>query len=109
MAQLPTITKMRAEHGDYRPGQAVRYRITGGDLAPEWAAAVAVHGRPAWCEVTIWPDGRVGSYGGEVWPTAWPELFGSTGTQEWPRGPAHTPAGLRLTEAGRAAFAMGSA
>jgi len=55
-----------------------RYRIEGGDLAPEWAASVR-RGRAAKCEIKTWRTTyavrHVGVWGGEVWPSAWPALF----------------------------------
>lgn len=97
----PTITKMRSNAMDHP-----RYRIEGGDISPAWASAVQITGRLAWCEFTLAPDGTLGSYGGEVWPTAWPDLFETTGTPEFPNGTAQFPAGLRLTAAGHRAVAV---
>ncbi len=51
-----------------------RFRLDGGTLTPDWAASTD---KPAWCEVSVYPDGFVGAYGGEVWPSAWPHLFRS--------------------------------
>lgn len=54
-----------------------RLRVEGGDLAPAWASTLR-DGRTPWCEVTVYLDeegGSVGSFRGEVWPGAWPELF----------------------------------
>jgi len=53
-----------------------RWKISGGDIAPEWRRP----GREPWCEFTLYVrddevDVWLASYGGEVWPTAWPELF----------------------------------
>lgn len=60
------------------------------------------HGRTAWCEVSVdkSQDGTqsLGSYGGEVWPEAWPALFCriNRGTHGgW----------FELTDEGRALFA----
>lgn len=99
MSTNPTITLL-SECGAARgePGLTNRrYRIEGGNLTPEWAKMVRP-GNVAWCEISVWGDGAdrsVGSYGGEVWPTAWPHLFLLKG----PRS-----SGVRLTEAGLAAL-----
>ena len=60
------------------------YKITGGTLEPSWAESHAKYlaredkDEAPWCEFSIWYDGnQIGSYGGTVWPTAWPELFAS--------------------------------
>jgi hypothetical protein len=95
MSTNPTITLLE-DHG----GTGVthrRYRIEGGEPVPEWAKMVRA-GQVAWCEISVWGDGEgrsVGSYGGEVWPTAWPHLFAEKG----PRS-----SGVRITEAGLAAL-----
>jgi hypothetical protein len=101
MLRNPTVTRLSP------PGERfARYRLEGGDLAPEWARSLRP-GRTAWCEVTVDTEtGIVGSFGGEVWPAAWPALFGTTGTAAWPRGTAQTPAVPKLTDAGRAAFGI---
>lgn len=99
--RLPTVTTVPGKSHDF-----VRcYRFAGGDLAPEWADSITRRGegRTAWCEVSVWigqdgqPDSRVGSYGGSVWPTAWPDLFESV-----PSSASGGSAGILLTEAGRA-------
>jgi hypothetical protein len=55
--------------------------IRGGDVAPSWAAELRVP-RAAWCSVTLWNDGdHLASWGGEVWPAAWPQLFLIVGTR----------------------------
>ena len=77
-----------------RDADRVRYRVCGGTLASEWAAT-ARPGIPAWCEFVVYDgDPRVTSFGGEVWPSAWPELFGSSS------GTAQTGPQTWLTEAG---------
>lgn len=64
--------------GDFSKGLGwKRYRLEGGTLDPEWAASL----RPdevAWCEVTTTDGKHLGSYGGSVWPGAWPDLFTPT-------------------------------
>jgi hypothetical protein len=80
------ITVTRIDDGAF-PAQH-RYRIEGGEIAPEWSKTlarrvVAFQGCAAvdetpWCEFTIWYQGnQLGSYGGAVWPSAWPHLFES--------------------------------
>lgn len=71
-----------------------RYRLVAPPTNPKWAAEVR-EGQEPWCEFSVWTGGRrLGSYGGEVWPSAWPEWF------------LHTPnrynggAGFTLTDAG---------
>ncbi len=62
-------------------------RIEGGTITPEWEATskcascgASTATRP-WCEFTLWLnkdgkiDPRLGSFGGSVWPAAWPEIF----------------------------------
>lgn len=96
MTTHPTITRL---HGI---GPAVRYRLEGGDLAPEWRSRA---GRIAWCEISVWPDsGNVASYGGEVWPTAWPELF-----QALPSSAQLGSGGVAITEIGRQLLAAAPA
>lgn len=105
---MPIVTKLHSSNPDCR-----RYRIEGGDIAPDWAEShakyVAQGGEPAvYCEISIWFYGNtIGSSGGTVWPGAWPELFdcqrgtAQTGPQTFIR-----EAGLRLiADAERAAHA----
>lgn len=93
--KLPSIRRLVS-----LPGSPARYRIEGGDLRGDWANSLRP-ARVAWCEFTIWGDARagepLGSYGGEVWPSAWPALFATPG----PRGSAL----IRLTAAGAEALA----
>jgi hypothetical protein len=62
-----------------------RYHIEGGEITAEWKASLErrvrafpnerIDTEPS-CEFTIWHSGnQLGSYGGTVWPSAWPELF----------------------------------
>ena len=84
----PTIVVIATEQ------HYTRYRIEGGDLTPDWAAYLRP-ARIAWCDFTIWHGSEyLGSYGGEVWPSAWPALFEPTKL-----------AGFRLTTAGKVAIA----
>ncbi len=89
---MPTITRIKSIGGDER------YRLEGGDLAPDWAASLRPD-RVAWCEISI-RDGSdyIGSFGGEVWPAAWPSLF------ECGKGTAQTGPWTRVTPAGRKAL-----
>lgn len=91
---MPTVTRIESKI----PGCA-RYRLEGGDLREDWAASLRP-GRTAWCEISIW-DGSdlLGSFGGEVWPMAWPALFESG------KGTSQTGPWTRVTPAGRAALA----
>jgi hypothetical protein len=64
-----------------------RFRIEVAALEAGWASAHAEHvaqeraaGRAVeetpYCEITIWHQGNtIGSFGGNVWPGAWPALF----------------------------------
>lgn len=89
----PTITLI-----DTWPGHRSRYRIEGGTLGNGWEARP---GKAAWCEFSVWHGGDVlGCYGGEVWPTAWPELF-----EAIPACAALGSGGIRITEAGLRALA----
>jgi len=88
----PSIRKVKSDQF------SAEYEICGGDLAPGWDVRP---GKAASCRFTIW-HGRdtLGSYGGEVWPLAWPKFFEAI-------RPSVTmgSAGVRLTEAGMAALA----
>jgi hypothetical protein len=100
----PTITRVE-------PG---RYRVEGGALSADWsrchakylererAAGREVPTGPPWCEVTVELEGTyagmVGSFGGAVWPGAWPDLF--TVSPQRPDGDGTT----RLTALGLRRF-----
>jgi len=90
-----------------------RYRVEGGALSADWsrsfvqylkrerAAGREVPTGPPWCEVTIdLEDERaiVASFGGAVWPGAWPDLF--TVSPQRPDGDGST----RLTALGLRRF-----
>jgi hypothetical protein len=82
---------------DGRPIVHEQFEVRGGDVAPEWATTLRPPAAP-WCEVTIWnEEPAVSTYGGEVWPGAWPVLFRFEG----PRGRQ----AILLTDTGIAAFA----
>lgn len=87
---LPTIQRLRSDQFD------TRYRAEGGELAENWRALLRP-GESAWCEFTVLRDGTsVGSYGGSVWPTAWPALFRTLApTAQVPNAVKLTGAGLR--------------
>ncbi len=91
----PTVTRI-VEPAQSGPEWRARYRVEGGELAPAWASAVRP-GNVAWCEISVYPDGVVGSYGGEVWPSAWPELFELRGP-----GTAQLPKWTVITDVFRA-------
>jgi hypothetical protein len=80
-----------------------RFRIEGGTLRADWQDALDKRPGPAWCEITVWEEdsgalsAHVGSYGGSVWPTAWPDLF-----QPIPGTVQYGSGGVRITDAGRA-------
>jgi hypothetical protein len=85
-----------------RDGNRSRYRIEGGTLDGAWAEFVRP-GLPVWCEIVVYDgDPRIVSYGGYVWPTAWPALFGSHVLAVWLtdaglealRGAVPVPAGV---------------
>lgn len=103
----PTISVL--EQDEYR----TRYRIEGGDLSGTWTARP---GRVAWCEIMVsWepprgsnrPRDTVGSYGGEVWPTAWGRLFEALPNSVILGGGRIriTPAGMDALAAARRRFA----
>ena len=59
------------------PSNCARYRVVAQPETQEWLDALAERGNPEpWCEFSVW-DGsqQLGSYGGEVWPGAWPTWF----------------------------------
>lgn len=75
----------------------MRYRIEGGQIDPEWMPR---DGAPWWCEFTIYgDDDQLASYGGTVWPLAWPALF-----EALPSSPYLGSSRVRLTANGRAAL-----
>jgi len=52
-----------------------RYKAVGEPTAADWIKTRRL-GREPWCEFTIWHgQDRLSSFGGELWPSAWPELF----------------------------------
>jgi hypothetical protein len=92
------VTAPKFERLETTLPNARRFRVSGGTLSHGWKPRP---GREAWCEVTVNPDGRLGSFGGEVWPTAWPEFFESL-----PNTAAEGSARVRLTAAGRVACGL---
>lgn len=70
---MKNLTITRLSDPGSGPGER-RYRIEGGDLAPEFAALLRAEETP-WCEVTLRSNDTLSSYGGTVWPLAWPALF----------------------------------
>jgi hypothetical protein len=50
--------------------------LTGGTISTAWGRT---DGRAAWCHLSVWdlggPSEHIGSYGGSVWPLAWPQWF----------------------------------
>lgn len=101
---LPVVTLIRHDEGAPALGvsETYRFRLEGGTIAPGQEPRT---GLAAWCEITLHGHGRaaegwyLASYGGEVWPAAWPALFeggrGSASTGPWTRT---TAVGLRLLE-----------
>lgn len=85
-----------------KPHTRDAFEIRGGDVDQEWADSIRVPAA-AWCSVSIWNDEtRLASWGGEVWPSAWPQLFELVG----PRGrqiQAMTPVAVGLFAAARGA------
>lgn len=77
------------------------FTLTGGTLAGSWGQAA--HGAEAWCKITVWdlggPSEHVGSYGGSVWPPAWPQWF-----VELPSSVQLGSGRIGLTDAGRVAL-----
>ena len=98
-----------------------RFLLEGGDIAPDWTESLRLRAdrertagrevdRNAHCEVSIWfhPHGEggighVGSYGGSVWPLAWPELFVRIAQDLMSAGIAVTEEGWALIQAAREA------
>lgn len=76
------------------------YLIQGAPTNPEWLKNLHVLPGEAWCEVTIARDGWISSFGGEVWPGAWPEFFTSVPNNNYACG-SHglTPAGQNVINA----------
>lgn len=87
----PTISVLK------RDELQTRYRIEGGELSGDWKAR---EGNSAWCEFTVWHGSeQLGSYGGEVWPTAWTQLFESL-----PNTISAGSGRIRITAAGKEAL-----
>ena len=57
------------------------YRIEGKPEQEDWLKSFRKRGEPdctAYCEITLSRDGEaIASFGGSVWPGAWPSLFKS--------------------------------
>lgn len=58
------------------------FQLLGVPVAGDWYASWVKRGKSyPYCEVSIWFDGEIragmslSSYGGELWPTAWPDYF----------------------------------
>jgi hypothetical protein len=72
MSTLPKVTKIPQL---LEAIGCIRYRIEGGDIREDWAKNLRA-GETPYCEVSVWHRGEtLGSYGGSVWPSAWPDLF----------------------------------
>lgn len=105
---MPTVTVIERYEwtSDGKPYVNTRYRIEGGETGNGWKARP---GEVAWCEISMGADEdeRVGGYGGEVWPTAWPALFAvPAGLTNLRSGRVSaTIEGMRLLSAARAAYA----
>lgn len=79
-----------------------RYRIVGDPENKKWTVRA---GQDPWCELTITeeryasglPTGTllVTTFGGEVWPNAWPSLFANCGRHR-----------IEVTAAGRALLSL---
>lgn len=87
----PDITFLESD------GRRARYRIVGVPTDTEWAESLGP-GREPWCEVTLYDGEWVGSFGGEVWPGAWPDLFHHA------LATAQVPIRISLTEKGKHVF-----
>lgn len=102
----PSVTRLPGVGTD---DPCKRYRIAGGE--PVYGPQCC---DDAWCEISVWParevfpQPHIGSYGGQVWPSAWPHLF-EVIDQGWPHGKKLTglitPLGLELLAAADAAHA----
>lgn len=90
-----------------------RYRLQGGDIRQDWRERCDERAEVAWCEVTIWehnsePGTALGSYGGTVWPSAWPEIFSVGPRTTHGQVTSLTDAGKALILAARALAAQGN-
>lgn len=99
IAPHPAPLIMALDNRASAPGQH-HFRISGGVIRTDWAASLKP-GETPWCEFSIWGD-NVGSYGGSVWPTAWPDLF-----EALPSTAQSGSGRLRLTEQGKALLLAG--
>lgn len=92
----PQVEVKKAETGLVRH----EFTLTGGTIAPDWNR---VAGDEAWCHITVWdlggPTENIGSYGGSVWPLAWPQWFSTL-----PSSAQLGSGRIALTAAGRAAL-----
>lgn len=94
MDPRPTITVIQ------RDSLGTRYRIEGGEIDARWAETLR-RGHTPWCEFTVTGDGiSLSSYGGEVWPTAWPRFF-----QAPTKRTIYNNGHIYLTDEGRALLA----
>lgn len=99
---MATVTIVKRHRPRHPSGERTReeFIITGHAESQEWID----HLRPpdaAWCSISLWDEQHIGSFGGSVWPMAWPSLFRVIG----PRGrQTH-----ELTAAGQRAFAAARA
>ena len=72
-----------------------RYRIVGEPTSEAWKKSRREDHEP-WCELTIYSDDdRLTSYGGELWPMAWPEWFTPI-----PGSPSAGSGGIHVTREG---------
>lgn len=95
---MPTIIRLDRHEAMSVSGRRVSeaFEIIGDPESQEWINAIRPPGS-AWCSISLWDEEHVGSYGGSVWPSAWPSLFrvvGRPGNQR-----------TLLTDAGREAMA----
>jgi hypothetical protein len=82
-----------------------RYRVCGEPENKNWTVR---EGREPWCEITVTeeaysdgkPTGRllVTSFGGEVWPAAWPSIFSCHPNAMTANGTVVTEKGRKLLE-----------
>lgn len=106
MAELKLIV-LKERSNDYCNDYSKRFRISGGEIATDWKQAHEErYGKDSdeipYCEFTInnkeflnQEKMFISSYGGSVWPSAWPELFQSF------TGSAYTGSFVLLTNQGR--------
>jgi hypothetical protein len=109
-----TLGNTRAWKGDDgRQYRSEQWTITGGEVDPSWRRKMNSLGEDVGSYDAEWEpsshftlyvvdgevDVRLVSYGGVVWPIAWPQLFETRGEQGWNSCVAITDLGLQFRSA----------